>query len=48
MKDDMTGAGDVLGALGAIAMLKLPVNVMGIMACAENMPAEMLSVLATL
>jgi leucyl aminopeptidase len=38
MKDDMTGAGDVLGALGAIAMLKLPVNVMGIMACAENMP----------
>ena len=38
MKDDMTGAGDVLGALRAIAALKLPVNVLGIMACAENMP----------
>ena len=38
MKDDMTGAGDVLGAMRAIAALKLPVNVLGIMACAENMP----------
>ncbi len=39
MKDDMTGAGDVLGAMRAIAALHLPVNVLGIMACAENMPS---------
>ena len=39
MKDDMTGAVAVLGALEAIASLKLPVNVIGIMACAENMPS---------
>ncbi|MCQ2373159.1 MAG: leucyl aminopeptidase [Phascolarctobacterium sp.] len=38
MKDDMTGAACVLGAIKAIAALKLPVNVMAIMACAENMP----------
>lgn len=38
MKDDMTGAACVLGAIKAIAALKLPVNIMGIMACAENMP----------
>lgn len=39
MKDDMAGAGAVLGALKAIAALKLPCNVMGIVACAENMPS---------
>ena len=39
MKDDMTGAATVLGAMEAIAELKLPVNVIGIMACAENMPS---------
>ena len=39
MKDDMSGAGAVLGALQAIAALKLPCNVLGIMACAENMPS---------
>ena len=39
MKDDMTGAAAVLGAMEAIAALKLPVNVIGIMACAENMPS---------
>lgn len=38
MKDDMTGAACVLGAIKAIATLKLPVNIMAIMACAENMP----------
>ncbi len=38
MKDDMTGAACVLGAIKAIAELKLPINVMAIMACAENMP----------
>lgn len=39
MKDDMTGAATVLGAMEAIAELKLPVNMIGIMACAENMPS---------
>ena len=39
MKDDMTGAAAVLGAMEAIASLRLPVNVIGIMACAENMPS---------
>lgn len=38
MKDDMTGAANVLAAIKAIAALKLPCNVMSIMACAENMP----------
>lgn len=38
MKDDMTGAGDVLGAMRAIAKLGLPCNVIGVLACAENMP----------
>ena len=39
MKDDMTGAAAVLGAMQAIAVLQLPVNVIGVMACAENMPS---------
>jgi len=39
MKDDMTGAAAVLGAMEAIAALGLKVNVTGIMACAENMPS---------
>lgn len=39
MKDDMTGAGDVLGAMKAIAKLKAKCNVIGILACAENMPS---------
>lgn len=38
MKDDMTGAGDVLGAMRAIALLKKKCNIIGIMSCAENMP----------
>jgi len=38
MKDDMTGAACVLGAIKAIAELKLPVNLIAVMACAENMP----------
>ena len=38
MKDDMTGAGAVLGAMKAIAELKLKCNVIGVLACAENMP----------
>ncbi len=38
MKGDMAGAAAVLGAMRAIALLKLPVNVIGIASCAENMP----------
>lgn len=38
MKDDMTGAGAVLGAMRAIARLQLKCNVIGVLACAENMP----------
>jgi leucyl aminopeptidase len=38
MKCDMSGAAAVLGALQAIAALKLAVNVVGYLAMAENMP----------
>jgi leucyl aminopeptidase len=38
MKGDMAGAAAVLGAMRAIALLELPVNVLGIASCAENMP----------
>lgn len=38
MKDDMTGAAVVLGAIKAIAELGLPVNLYAVLACAENMP----------
>lgn len=38
MKDDMSGAAAVLGAIKAIAELKLPCNIMAVLACAENMP----------
>lgn len=37
MKCDMAGAGTVLGAMAAIARLKLPVNVNGYMGLVENM-----------
>ena len=39
MKDDMTGAAAVLGAMEAIAGLKWEINVIGILACAENLPS---------
>lgn len=39
MKYDMSGAASVLGALKACALLKLPVNVIGLLACTENMPS---------
>jgi Leucyl aminopeptidase len=39
MKDDMAGAAAVLGAVQAIAGLKLPVNVIAVMPCTENMPS---------
>ena len=37
MKCDMAGAATVLASMAAIARLKLPVNVMGLMGLAENM-----------
>lgn len=39
MKYDMSGAAAVLGVMKAIAILQLPVHVVGILACAENMPS---------
>jgi leucyl aminopeptidase len=38
MKCDMAGAAAVLGALQAIAELKLPVHVLGVLALVENLP----------
>jgi leucyl aminopeptidase len=38
MKSDMSGAAAALAAIGAIARLKLPVNVVAYLALAENMP----------
>lgn len=39
MKGDMAGAAAVIGAMRAISLLKLPVNVVGLAPCAENMPS---------
>ncbi|PJD90698.1 MAG: leucyl aminopeptidase [Legionella sp.] len=39
MKYDMAGAASVLGTLKACASLKLPINVIGLLACTENMPS---------
>lgn len=39
MKCDMAGAAAVLGAMRAIALLKLPVNVIGLAGLVENMPS---------
>lgn len=38
MKGDMSGAAAVLGAMQAVAELDLPIRVIGICACVENMP----------
>ena len=40
MKYDMCGAGSVLGTMKAAALLKLPINLVGIIAAAENMPGS--------
>ncbi|MDF1758224.1 MAG: leucyl aminopeptidase [Legionellaceae bacterium] len=40
MKFDMCGAASVLGTIKACALLKLPINVVGLLACAENMPGS--------
>ena len=39
MKFDMCGAASVLGTLRAVAQLKLPINVIAVVAAAENMPS---------
>ncbi len=39
MRYDMAGSGTVLGLLKAVALNKLPINVVGIMALVENMPS---------
>lgn len=39
MKYDMCGAASVLATIRAAAMLELPVNIVAVMACAENMPS---------
>lgn len=38
MKNDMAGAGAVVGAMEAIARLQLPRRVIGVAVCVENMP----------
>ena len=38
MKFDMSGAGSVLGALRALAGMRAPLNVIGLVAACENMP----------
>jgi len=38
MKDDMAGGAAVLGALRTAAALKLPLNIVGLLPAAENMP----------
>lgn len=40
MKYDMCGAASVLGTLKACALLKLPIHVIGLIACAENLPSS--------
>ena len=40
MKFDMCGAASVLGTMHAIAEMKLPINVIGVIAAAENMPSS--------
>jgi len=39
MKFDMCGAASVFGTLSAVAELKLPINVVGIIAASENLPS---------
>ena len=38
MKADMTGAASVIAAIGAVAKLGLPVNVIAVAPCTENLP----------
>ncbi|QJR14591.1 leucyl aminopeptidase [Usitatibacter palustris] len=41
MKYDMCGAASVLGTMKAIALMKLPLNVIGVIPATENMPGGM-------
>lgn len=38
MKNDMAGAAAVMGTLMAVANIRLPINVVGLIPCAENLP----------
>jgi len=40
MKFDMCGAATVLGTMQAVSHMQLPLNVVGLVACAENMPGS--------
>ena len=40
MKFDMCGAASVIGTLEAIAQMQLPINVVGLVAAAENLPSS--------
>jgi leucyl aminopeptidase len=40
MKYDMGGAASVFGTFKAVLELQLPINLVGVMACAENMPSS--------
>ena len=40
MKFDMCGAASVIATMGCVAELKLPINIVGIVAAAENMPGS--------
>jgi leucyl aminopeptidase len=40
MKFDMCGAASVIATMGCIAELRLPINVVGVVAAAENMPGS--------
>lgn len=40
MKFDMCGAASVIATMGCVAALKLPINIVGIVAAAENMPGS--------
>lgn len=39
MKFDMAGSASVMGVMRALCVSKLPINVVGALACAENMPS---------
>tara|TARA_B100000900_G_scaffold149886_1_gene127348 strand:+ start:4261 stop:5775 length:1515 start_codon:yes stop_codon:yes gene_type:complete len=40
MKFDMCGAASVIGTMQVVSELNLPINIIGVVACAENMPGS--------
>ncbi len=40
MKFDMCGAASVIGTMQVVSELQLPINIIGVVACAENMPGS--------